>query len=631
MTIKSLFSKFKQKAFTGSTWAGFSGFTTQWNTTKYLQTYTDSIYVYACVRKRAEKVGQIEFRLHRGDKEIFKDPILDLLYKPNAFQSKNEFFELYQIYKDLAGSTYIYVEREGKKIVGLHNMRPDYVTELRSKQDGSIVGYEYRVNGQPIKFKPEEVIASHYPSPMSMVAGHSPVQTARGVIDTQIQLETYQANVMRNGGKVEGLINVKADHLSEDQLKELKLQFTQQYAGAKKSGVPFFSYGDMTYSNLGLSPSELSYIESKKFTRADILAIYGVPLPIIDTSDVGALGSNGYDAALKIFLSETIKPLMANLVVKLNEFLVADEFELSFIDPSPEDTDRKLKVIDSGVKNYYMTTNEARSIMGLTPLTDGDTILLPFNLMPQTVTEKAVKKKMIDHPLKSKEFRDQYFKGYKQGLTKEIELFRKVLKKYLKDQQERVLGPDTKAFVSDRFNMAEEDRIGVSVFYPVLERLFKESGQNLFDIYGDAGNFVLKPKFRESLEARAQFFVHEINNTTFQEMQNVFENSVEENLTRAQLVDAMNELYDGRIEDTRAQMIVRTETHHAIEEGKLDGYGQMGFTIKIWVHNPVSADPREEHIAIDGEEVNIDEPFSNGLWFPGDGDASESINCNCTI
>ena len=42
---------------------------------------------------------------------------------------------------------------------------------------------------------------------------------------------------------------------------------------------------------------------------------------------------------------------------------------------------------------------------------------------------------------------------------------------------------------------------------------------------------------------------------------------------------------------------------------------------------------RESHVAVDGEIRELDEPFSNGLMFPGDprGGAAEVINCRCAL
>ena len=50
---------------------------------------------------------------------------------------------------------------------------------------------------------------------------------------------------------------------------------------------------------------------------------------------------------------------------------------------------------------------------------------------------------------------------------------------------------------------------------------------------------------------------------------------------------------------------------------------------KRWV---TGDNPRPSHAAMDGETVDIDEPFSNGAEWPGDDnlDPDESCGCNCT-
>ena len=51
---------------------------------------------------------------------------------------------------------------------------------------------------------------------------------------------------------------------------------------------------------------------------------------------------------------------------------------------------------------------------------------------------------------------------------------------------------------------------------------------------------------------------------------------------------------------------------------------------KEWVTGP---NPRGSHAMMDGEQVPIGEPFSNGAMWPGDDnlDADESCNCNCHV
>lgn len=92
---------------------------------------------------------------------------------------------------------------------------------------------------------------------------------------------------------------------------------------------------------------------------------------------------------------------------------------------------------------------------------------------------------------------------------------------------------------------------------------------------------------------------------------------------------------DGNIKflKNQALRIVRTETVRAANVGAMKA-GESGpfVTIKEWIaaHDNRT---RHSHRRVDGEITEFSEPFSNGLMQPGDpkGDASETINCRCTV
>ena len=81
----------------------------------------------------------------------------------------------------------------------------------------------------------------------------------------------------------------------------------------------------------------------------------------------------------------------------------------------------------------------------------------------------------------------------------------------------------------------------------------------------------------------------------------------------------------------------RTMVTQAENKGRLDSYHEledMGTVMKKrWI---ATADERtrESHLLLDGEEVDLDETFSNGLMYPGDPDADdpgEVYNCRCSM
>jgi hypothetical protein len=65
--------------------------------------------------------------------------------------------------------------------------------------------------------------------------------------------------------------------------------------------------------------------------------------------------------------------------------------------------------------------------------------------------------------------------------------------------------------------------------------------------------------------------------------------------------------------------------------GGHDAASASGLTKKIW--RTGGRNPRPSHKAQDGEAVSLDDVFSNGLRWPGDGSGrtEELVNCNCTL
>lgn len=81
-----------------------------------------------------------------------------------------------------------------------------------------------------------------------------------------------------------------------------------------------------------------------------------------------------------------------------------------------------------------------------------------------------------------------------------------------------------------------------------------------------------------------------------------------------------------------ATRIVRTETTRIMNKARLDSMlhaEAKGLPMKkIWVAT-LDNRTRDSHAELDGQERKLDEPYSNGLMYPGDqtGDAAEVINC----
>jgi SPP1 gp7 family putative phage head morphogenesis protein len=86
----------------------------------------------------------------------------------------------------------------------------------------------------------------------------------------------------------------------------------------------------------------------------------------------------------------------------------------------------------------------------------------------------------------------------------------------------------------------------------------------------------------------------------------------------------------------QARCVAQTERTRVQSQARYQGVqeaAEMGIAMeKQWISRMDSI-VRDDHAAVTGEVVDYEQPFSNGLMFPGDpdGEAEEVINCRCVL
>jgi hypothetical protein len=145
--------------------------------------------------------------------------------------------------------------------------------------------------------------------------------------------------------------------------------------------------GDFDWKEMGLSPKDMDFINLKHMSATDIALCFGVPSQLVGVPDSQTY-SNIAEARLALY-EETIIPHLKLIQSDLNEWLVpmfSEELEFCYdIDGIPALAERKRKTyenITSAVNTGIMTRNEAREIIGLSPITGGDELYINAALMP---------------------------------------------------------------------------------------------------------------------------------------------------------------------------------------------------------------------------------------------------------
>jgi SPP1 gp7 family putative phage head morphogenesis protein len=179
--------------------------------------------------------------------------------------------------------------------------------------------------------------------------------------------------------------------------------------------------------------------------------------------------------------------------------------------------------------------------------------------------------------------------------------------------------------------------------------LHAEIGKIIQDLYHKAAQLAIR-KYKPNLKAGFgvnQDFIDEvmsyfqkfllekvvlpISRTTIEQINRILDEAVKEGWGVDRTV---SELEDPSLTLYRARMIVRTETVRATNFTQIAAADEEEYEMeKQWIAIEDNRTRKSHsHAGVDGERTAIDEPYSNGLMFPGDpqGSAKETINCRCT-
>ena len=339
--LNKLFNFGKQKSYTLVELSRQFGANGTWGDSKLMKQYSSSVYVYACIDKIATSVSQVDLHLFeimnsKGEtQEVYDNPVINLVNKPNPFQTRSEFFQTTIINKKLTGKAFwLKVRNQNGDIAELWNLRPDLVTVLHS-EDEFIAGYRLSTDKGQVDIPADNVVFFRDPDPLDMRGGVSPLEPASLRVETESLATRFQRDFFLNNARPDAFLKTE-ETLTKEQVSEMREAWNEKHQGVGRSGEIGILYGGLDYQQISVTQRDMDYIESLKFLRDDILVAFGVPKSIITTDDVNRANA---EAGIFMFLSQTVKPEMQELVEALNEFLVIPDFGenlyFEFTDPTP--------------------------------------------------------------------------------------------------------------------------------------------------------------------------------------------------------------------------------------------------------------------------------------------------------
>jgi HK97 family phage portal protein len=303
-----------------------------------------------------------------------------LIDNPNPVYSKTEFYEGCYTFRLLTGNTYEYAPLLE---LGVNAGRPNELWMLPSQfmslqvsnsWPRMIEAYRLQISGL-ITLPVEEVIHTRYFNPLYTYVGNeligmSPLRAGARVLTRQEAETGYSVNSFQNSG-ISGIVSNKTPgvEITHETLGKMKTDFYNEGAGLENARKLLFMLGDITYTNIGLSPVDMDVLESAKFTFKKLCNLYGVSDRLFNNDATGS----------EISTDVVFKDLYTNAA--LPEVYAKRDAYNSFLTPKFNDKNNTY-FIDcdiTGITELQDDMQDMATVMSLVPVMNPFIVAQAFN------------------------------------------------------------------------------------------------------------------------------------------------------------------------------------------------------------------------------------------------------------
>lgn len=549
-----------------------------------------------------------------------------LLYRPNAVQTSYEFIcGLVTEYK-VFGNVYVWLIPSAEMESG-HEMYIVPTDWVQSTEGGNVYSADViRVStsqGGTVDIPRNEFIQFKTYSPGNPGGFLSPISSLRQFLEEQIASGNFRKELWRSSGRLNAQITRPKDVApwSEEQRNKWVTAFREAWgAGGSKAGsIPLLEDG-MKIEPFQTSFKEQQWAESIRLSREAVAAAYRVNPSLIWHTETQTYASAKDNA--RALYAECLGSDIQMLQQRFNEFLLPKvgaapgtyvEFDLS--EKLKGSFEERADILYKAAGAPYMTRNEVRAELNLPPIEGGDAMIVPLNL--STGDEMSLPIEEQKHTpvmVKSEEIKVKA----PSATDEEKELLADILQRFFKRQANSILpkiGAGKDWWDQDRWDAELADDLE-----PMMDQIADIHGEETAELLKSAYSAeVTRAYLRKMAEGRAR--------ATNYKTQEKLSEAIADEEDPAEVMSKRDEVEAPMLARTMATAVAGWAVTEAVHQAER----QPGWNKKVTKIWSTGANPRESHAAMDGQEVDIDEAFSNGAFWVGDDilPPQETCNCNC--
>lgn len=460
------------------------------------------------------------------------------------------------------------------------------------------------------------------------VTGSPRLTTLAALTDELSEASNWRSNVLAHGALVPAVIErpvnaPKWDDVSFNRFRESFSQFRRD--GGQAGGTPILEDGMQLKKAEVFNPRDFDTRELRRLTLEEACLLFHYPPELIGArpgtySNIDAFRQQKYADTLASWIRNLEDALNAGLESLAEpgeyiEFHVDAKLRGSFMEQA--------QVMQSATGRPWMTTNEARRMRNLPAIEHGDEIVTPLNVVVgglasprDTAPKQARPRTKADAPADTPPAAPPGDLGdeatERAAMTARVEAWADTWNERISAALDLKAEQDLAAVLDTPLATAELRAI-------LIQHMMRLAEVGAWDVLAQ---YETDPDTWDAEDMRAYLTKAAETNA-------------------AGTVDSRAEKLTNAAEDTQrlrdlltshgfATIIATTFAAEALGFGRQDAGRKAGLTRKTWHTGP---NPRPSHAAQNGETVDIDDVFSNGLRWPGDhfGDPDETAGCNCTV
>jgi len=230
------------------------------------------------------------------------------------------------------------------------------------------------------------------------------------------------------------------------------------------------------------------------------------------------------------------------------------------------------------------------------------------------------------------EKKSELWYAFEKQLEQNELVFKAMLVGLFNSQEERIAKDvgEFKKGINDVVDWENEKQVFMRVSLPFITDIIRQSGEAEAALIGES--FTIDSNVQEFINNKVFQFAQEVNDTTKKKLRE----TLSEGVTNGEGIQPLKRRVHALFEDRKgweAERIARTETIGAANGGAWEANLQSSVVEKNEWLATLDDRVRDSHAAINGQIVEKNGRFSNGLRFPGDpnGSVEEIVNCRCGL